>query len=61
MTNAERDYAFLNTGGAEDRAMAAAVQRGLGCGANEVLEFGRFEGGLSRFHRQLHELVDGSG
>lgn len=61
VTDAERDYAFLNTGGAEDRAMAAAVQRGLGSGANEVLEFGRFEGGLSRFHRQLHELVDGSG
>jgi phenylpropionate dioxygenase-like ring-hydroxylating dioxygenase large terminal subunit len=61
VADAERDYAFLNTGGAEDRAMAAAVQRGLDSGANETLEFGRFEGALSRFHRQLHELVDGGG
>jgi phenylpropionate dioxygenase-like ring-hydroxylating dioxygenase large terminal subunit len=54
---AERDREFIDQGAAEDRAMALAVQRGLASGANETLEFGRFEGAIIRFHRQLHELL----
>ena len=34
------------------------MQRGLASGANETLEFGRFEGAITHFHRQLTELVD---
>jgi hypothetical protein len=37
--------------------MAMAVQRGLASGANQTLEFGRFEGAITHFHRQLHELL----
>ena len=50
----------MNDGGAEDRAMALAVQRGLESGANEFLEFGRFEGAIGHFHRNLHALLDGA-
>jgi phenylpropionate dioxygenase-like ring-hydroxylating dioxygenase large terminal subunit len=55
--DAERDSDFVTKGAAEDREMALRVQRGLVSGANQTLEFGRFEGALSHFHRQLHELV----
>jgi phenylpropionate dioxygenase-like ring-hydroxylating dioxygenase large terminal subunit len=51
---------LVNDGGAEDRAMALAVQRGLESGANEFLEFGRFEGAIGHFHRNLHALLDGA-
>ena len=51
---------LVNDGGAEDRAMALAVQRGLESGANEFLEFGRFEGAIGHFHRNLHTLLDGA-
>lgn len=55
--DAERDSDFVTRGAAEDRAMAMAVQRGLASGANQTLEFGRFEGAITHFHRQLHELL----
>lgn len=58
--DAERDHDFLTTGLAEDLTMAGAVQRGLSSGANTTLEFGRFEGALTHFHRQLRELIDES-
>jgi phenylpropionate dioxygenase-like ring-hydroxylating dioxygenase large terminal subunit len=45
-------------GAAEDRAVACAVQRGLGSGANECLEFGLFEGALTHFHRTLDAALD---
>lgn len=45
-------------GAAEDNAMACAIQRGLASGANDVLEFGLFEGGLQHFHRSLHAALD---
>jgi phenylpropionate dioxygenase-like ring-hydroxylating dioxygenase large terminal subunit len=57
---AARDAKFVEQGQAEDREMALAVQRGLAGGANEVLEFGRFEGAITHFHRQLTELLPGS-
>jgi len=55
---ASRDAAFVALGALEDQDMARAVQRGLASGANETVEFGRFEGALTHFHRQLHALVD---
>jgi phenylpropionate dioxygenase-like ring-hydroxylating dioxygenase large terminal subunit len=54
---ADRDAEFVEQGVAEDREMALSVQRGLATGANEVLEFGRFEGAIAHFHRQLAELL----
>jgi phenylpropionate dioxygenase-like ring-hydroxylating dioxygenase large terminal subunit len=56
-TAAARDMAFVDNGAAEDRAIACAVTRGLASGANEFLEFGLFEGAITQFHRQLHDLL----
>jgi phenylpropionate dioxygenase-like ring-hydroxylating dioxygenase large terminal subunit len=55
---ASRDANFVLLGAIEDRNVARAVQRGLASGANETLEFGRFEGAITHFHRQLSQLVD---
>jgi phenylpropionate dioxygenase-like ring-hydroxylating dioxygenase large terminal subunit len=52
-----RGLDLVNDGGAEDRAVACGVQRGLASGANEFLEFGRFEGAIGHFHRNLHALL----
>lgn len=52
-TRAAKDTDFVRIGLREDREMAGAVQRGLASGANDVLEFGRFEGAIVHFHRQL--------
>lgn len=52
-----RDAKFVDQGQVEDREMALTVQRGLAAGANEVLEFGLFEGAITHFHRQLAELL----
>lgn len=54
---AARDAEFVEQGQAEDREMALTVQRGLTAGANDMLEFGRFEGALAHFHRQMAELL----
>jgi nitrite reductase/ring-hydroxylating ferredoxin subunit len=55
---AARDADFVNrTGGAEDFAVAAAVQRGLASLANDAFWFGRFEGALAHFHRSLDALL----
>jgi hypothetical protein len=56
---ARRDADFVSQGAAEDRAVAGAVQRGFASGANQVVEFGRFEGAISHFHRQLAGLLEG--
>lgn len=51
---AERDVSFVKqTGGAEDLAVAHAIQRGLATGANEAFTFGRYEGAIVHFHREL--------
>jgi phenylpropionate dioxygenase-like ring-hydroxylating dioxygenase large terminal subunit len=55
-----RDTDFVTLGAVEDRDVALSVQRGLRSGANQALEFGRFEGAITHFHRQLTELVDES-
>jgi phenylpropionate dioxygenase-like ring-hydroxylating dioxygenase large terminal subunit len=57
--DARRDADFVALGAVEDLAMAEAVQAGLASGANEALTFGRFEGALAHFHRQLDALVEG--
>jgi len=54
-----RGLNLVNDGGAEDRAVACAIQRGLASGANDFLEFGRFEGAIGHFHRNLHAFLDG--
>jgi phenylpropionate dioxygenase-like ring-hydroxylating dioxygenase large terminal subunit len=51
---AERDVSFVKqTGGAEDLAVAHAIQRGLTSGANEAFTFGRYESAIVHFHRML--------
>jgi len=57
----QRPSEFVDAGAVEDRAMACAVQRGLASGANEFLEFGRFEGAIGRFHRTLRDALAGAG
>lgn len=49
---------FVTAGALEDQAVACAVQRGLASGANEFLEFGRFEGLIGHFHRNLRDALD---
>jgi phenylpropionate dioxygenase-like ring-hydroxylating dioxygenase large terminal subunit len=56
--DAERDAAFVNqTGGAEDAAMVCAIQKGMASGANEYFLYGRFEGAIAHFHRELDALL----
>ena len=55
-----RGLDLVDAGGAEDRAVACAVQRGLASGANEFFEFGRFEGAIAHFHCALHAAIDGT-
>jgi phenylpropionate dioxygenase-like ring-hydroxylating dioxygenase large terminal subunit len=51
---AKRDVSFVKqTGGAEDLAVAHAIQRSLDSGANEAFTFGRHEGAIAHFHREL--------
>jgi phenylpropionate dioxygenase-like ring-hydroxylating dioxygenase large terminal subunit len=51
---AERDVNFVqDTGGAEDLAVTHAIQRSLACGANDAFTFGRHEGAITHFHREL--------
>jgi len=54
MAAAKKDAAFVgNTGAAEDRAVVAAIQRGVNSGANDVFTFGHFENLIIHFHRTL--------
>lgn len=47
------DPGLAPRGAAEDFAVARSIQRGLASGANDVLQFGRFEGAIAHFHRTL--------
>jgi phenylpropionate dioxygenase-like ring-hydroxylating dioxygenase large terminal subunit len=49
---------FIAAGALEDREVACAIQRSLGSGANQFLEFGLFEGAIGRFHRALQAAID---
>ena len=51
----------MDAGAVEDNAMACAVQRGVATGANEFLEFGRFEAAIGHFHRTLREALARAG
>ena len=56
---AERDAEFVSqTGAAEDRAVACAIQRGIGSGANEFFTYGRFESAIVHFHRSLDAALE---
>jgi phenylpropionate dioxygenase-like ring-hydroxylating dioxygenase large terminal subunit len=50
---------LIDQGTIEDNAMSMAVQRGLGAGANEFLEFGRHESAIGHFHRTLDRRLAG--
>jgi phenylpropionate dioxygenase-like ring-hydroxylating dioxygenase large terminal subunit len=58
---AEAGAALIAAGAAEDNAVTRAVQEGLASGANEFLEFGRFEGAIGHFHRGLHAALAARG
>lgn len=45
--------ALVDGGAAEDREMAASIQRSIASGANEFFEFGRCEAAIGHFHRTL--------
>jgi len=53
----DRDRDFVDAGAREDREVVESIQAGLDSGANQVFEFGRFEGAIAHFHRNLHALL----
>lgn len=56
---AKRDAAFVGqTGAAEDREIVCAIQKGVPGGANDVFTFGRFEGAIVHFHRELSRALE---
>jgi phenylpropionate dioxygenase-like ring-hydroxylating dioxygenase large terminal subunit len=56
---AKRDAAFVNqTGAAEDREIVCAIQKGVSSGANDAFTFGRFEGAIVHFHRELARSLE---
>ncbi len=54
---ADRDLRFVQQGVREDQAMVRAVQRGLDSDVGGHFTFGRFEGGLTHFHRHLTDAL----
>ncbi len=55
---AKRDAEFVgNTGAAEDRAVVAAIQRGLASGANDAFTFGHYESLIIHFHKTLRAAL----
>jgi phenylpropionate dioxygenase-like ring-hydroxylating dioxygenase large terminal subunit len=44
---------LASRGAQEDFNVARSIQHGLASGANEYLQFGRFEGAIAHFHRTL--------
>jgi phenylpropionate dioxygenase-like ring-hydroxylating dioxygenase large terminal subunit len=56
--DAQRDAEFVNqTGGAEDAAMVTGIQRSIASRANEFFTYGRWEGAIVHFHRELDRLL----
>jgi phenylpropionate dioxygenase-like ring-hydroxylating dioxygenase large terminal subunit len=56
-----RSQSFVIPGAAEDNAMVESIQRSIASGANESFEFGRFEGGITHFHRALRAALGEAG
>lgn len=55
---AKRDAAFVgDTGAAEDRAVVAAIQKGVPSGANSHFTFGRYESLIIHFHKTLRAAL----
>jgi phenylpropionate dioxygenase-like ring-hydroxylating dioxygenase large terminal subunit len=54
-----REESFATEGGKEDRAIITAIQRNLGSNPRTHFEFGRFEGAIAHFHRELDEVIAG--
>jgi hypothetical protein len=55
---AKRDAAFVgDTGAAEDRAVVAAIQKGVASGANTHFTFGRYESLIIHFHKTLRAAL----
>lgn len=52
-----RNHAITRVTLTEDFEIGEAVQSGLLSGANEVLTFGRFEGALDQFNRQVADIL----
>ena len=52
-----RNHAITRTTLAEDFDIGVAVQAGLASGANESLTFGRYEGALDSFNRQVEAAL----
>ena len=57
-SNLDKGGSLIAAGALEDQAMACAIQRSLASGANDFFEFGRFEGAIGHFHRELHAAID---
>jgi phenylpropionate dioxygenase-like ring-hydroxylating dioxygenase large terminal subunit len=56
---AKKDAEFVgNTGAAEDRAVVAAIQRGMAANANTHFTFGHFENLIIHFHKQLRAALN---
>jgi phenylpropionate dioxygenase-like ring-hydroxylating dioxygenase large terminal subunit len=51
---------LVAAGAAEDQYVACAIQRSLASGANDLFEFGLFEGAIVHFHRVLRAAIDGA-
>jgi len=54
LAEAKRDQDFVgNTGALEDLAVVTSIQKSINSGANDVFTFGKYEGCVVHFHRQL--------
>lgn len=57
----QRNHAITETTLNEDFDLGEDIQRGLDSGATERVLFGRFEGALTRFNRQVCAMLDKAG
>jgi phenylpropionate dioxygenase-like ring-hydroxylating dioxygenase large terminal subunit len=55
----DKEEDFATKGGKEDRAIISAIQRNLATNPRGFFEFGRFEGAIAHFHRNLDEVLSG--
>ncbi len=60
-TTSAEGAALIAAAAFEDNAATIAIQEGLASGANEFLEFGRFEGAIQHFHRHLRTTLAAQG
>ncbi|MBX3482039.1 aromatic ring-hydroxylating dioxygenase subunit alpha [Phenylobacterium sp.] len=53
----DKGVAFGLEGEKEDRMIVESIQRGLASQGNDAFVFGRFEGAITHFHRNLHAVL----